>query len=118
MMNKKLMMIASLCLFVGSVAGLAFAAEAPAAEKSQADATVAGIPVGQGLAMIGACLGAGLAVFGGGIGIGRIGGQAVDAIARQPEAAGSMFTQMIITSAMIEGGMLFALVICILVVFK
>ena len=115
---KKVLTITVLCLVVGSATGLAFAAEAPAAEKSEAGATVAGIPVGQGLAMIGACLGAGVAVVGGAFGIGRIGGQAVDAVARQPEAAGSMFTQMIITAAMIEGGMLFALVICILVVFK
>jgi F-type H+-transporting ATPase subunit c len=36
--------------------------------------------------LLGAGLGLGLAVIGAGLGIGRIGGQAVEAIARQPEA--------------------------------
>ena len=37
-----------------------------------------------GLAKLGAGIGAGIAVLGAGIGIGRIGGQAMDAMARQP----------------------------------
>jgi F0F1-type ATP synthase membrane subunit c/vacuolar-type H+-ATPase subunit K len=45
-----------------------------------------------GLAMIGAGVGAGLATIGAGIGIGRIGGQAVEGMARQPEAAGTIQT--------------------------
>ncbi|MFA6134940.1 MAG: ATP synthase F0 subunit C [Phycisphaerae bacterium] len=69
---------------------------------------------GKGLGIFGVCLGAGVAIIGGGIGIGRVGGQCVEGIARQPEAAGAMFAPMIITAGMIEGGMLFALVICIL----
>ena len=43
-----------------------------------------------GLANFGAALGAGIAVLGAGLGIGRIGGQAMDAISRQPEAAGNI----------------------------
>ncbi|MEC9372723.1 MAG: hypothetical protein VYC34_02730, partial [Planctomycetota bacterium] len=46
-------------------------------------------PIGKGL---GAGLAAGLAVIGGGPGIGRIGGSACEAIARQPEAAGTIGT--------------------------
>jgi len=76
-----------------------------------------GVPIGKGLAVLGACLGAAGVTIGGGLGIGRIGGTCVEAIARQPEASGSMFAPMIITAAMIEGGMLFALVICLLGVF-
>jgi len=72
------------------------------------------ITVGQGLAIFGSVLGSGLAVVGAGIGIGRIGGSMLEAIARQPEASGSMFAPMIITAAMIEGGMLFAIVIGLL----
>ncbi len=48
-------------------------------------------------------VGAGLIVIGVGIGIGRIGGSAMDAIARQPEAAGKIQTAMLIAAALIEG---------------
>ena len=58
-----------------------------------------------------AAVGAGLAVIGAGLGIGRIGGQAMDAIARQPEAGGKIQTAMIISAALIEGVALFAVVV-------
>jgi len=48
-------------------------------------------------------VGAGLIVIGAGLGIGRIGGSAMDAIARQPEAAAKIQTAMIITAALVEG---------------
>ena len=38
-----------------------------------------------------------------GMGIGRIGGSAMDAIARQPEAYGKIQTAMLIAAALIEG---------------
>ena len=48
-------------------------------------------------------IGAGLAVIGAGIGIGMIGGKAMEAIARQPEAYGKIQTAMLIAAALIEG---------------
>ncbi len=48
-------------------------------------------------------VGAGLIVFGAGLGLGKIGGSAMDAIARQPEAAGKIQTAMIIIGALLEG---------------
>ncbi|KZS41414.1 MULTISPECIES: ATP synthase F0 subunit C [Aquimarina] len=48
-------------------------------------------------------VGAGLIVIGAGVGIGRIGGQAMEAIARQPEASGKIQTAMLIAAALIEG---------------
>ena len=48
-------------------------------------------------------VGAGLIVIGAGLGTGRIGGSAMDAIARQPEAAAKIQTAMIIAAALIEG---------------
>lgn len=48
-------------------------------------------------------VGAGLVVIGVGLGIGRIGGSAMDAIARQPEAYGKIQTAMLIAAALIEG---------------
>ena len=65
-----------------------------------------------------ASLGAGLALIGAGIGIGIIGGKAVEAIARQPEATGDIRTTMIIAAALIEGAALFAIVVSLLEVLK
>lgn len=56
-----------------------------------------------GLALLGIGFGFGLTVLGAGKGIGNIGGHAVEAIARQPEAGGSIGTNMIIAAALIEG---------------
>ncbi len=63
---------------------------------------------------IGGGIGAGLVVMGGAAGIGRIGGSAVESMARQPEVAGQISTAMIITAAMIEGATLFAVLGCFL----
>ncbi len=68
----------------------------------------------KGLAMLGGVLGAGLIVMGAARGIGQLAGSAVEAIARQPEAGGRIFTTMIIAAALIEGVTLFALIICLL----
>jgi len=48
-------------------------------------------------------IGAGLVVIGAGIGIGRIGGSALEAMARQPELSGKIQTVMLIAAALIEG---------------
>jgi F-type H+-transporting ATPase subunit c len=61
-----------------------------------------------------AAIGAGFAVIGAGIGIGRIGGSAMEAIARQPEAANKIQTAMIISAALIEGVALFAVVVALI----
>jgi F-type H+-transporting ATPase subunit c len=67
------------------------------------------------LSVFGAAIGAGLAVIGAGFGIGRIGGSAMDAIARQPEAQGKIQSTMLIIAALVEAVALFALVICFLI---
>ena len=61
-----------------------------------------------------AAVGAGLAVIGAGLGIGRIGGSAMDAIARQPEAYSKIQIAMIISAALIEGAALFAIVVALM----
>jgi len=61
-----------------------------------------------------ASLGAGLAVLGAGLGIGKIGSAAMDAIARQPEAAGKLQTAMIIAAALVEGVALFGVVVALI----
>ena len=69
------------------------------------------------IAKMGAGIGAGLAVIGAGLGIGRIGGSAMDAIARQPEAGGDIRSNMIVAAALIEGVAFFAVVLCLLILF-
>ncbi|MGD0340572.1 MAG: ATP synthase F0 subunit C [Bacteroidales bacterium] len=61
-----------------------------------------------------AAIGAGLAVIGAGLGIGRIGGSAMDAIARQPEAYSKIQMAMIIAAALVEGAALFAIVVALI----
>ena len=65
---------------------------------------------------LGAGIGAGLAVMGAGMGIGRIGGSALESMARQPEATSSIQSNMIVAAALIEGVALFAVIVCLLVV--
>jgi F-type H+-transporting ATPase subunit c len=70
---------------------------------------------GGGLANLGRGLGAGLALIGAGLGIGLIGSRMTEAMARQPEIAGTIQTAAIILAALIEGAALFALVIAFLI---
>ena len=72
---------------------------------------------GAAIGKLGAAIGAGLAVIGAGLGIGKIGGSAMEAIARQPEASGDIPMNMIIAAALIEGVALLAVVVCLLVFF-
>jgi F-type H+-transporting ATPase subunit c len=65
-----------------------------------------------------AAVGGGLAALGAGFGIGRIAGSAVESIARQPEAAGDIRANMILTAALIEGAALFAIVVALLAVLQ
>ena len=69
------------------------------------------------LAKAAACIGAAIAAIGTGIGIGKIGASAMEAIARQPEAAGDIRSNMIVIAALIEGVALFAVIVCILAYF-
>lgn len=66
---------------------------------------------------LGASIGAAIAAIAAGIGIGKIGGSAMEAIARQPEAAGDIRSNMIVIAALIEGVALFAVIVCILALF-
>ncbi|MCU7693295.1 ATP synthase F0 subunit C [Haoranjiania flava] len=72
----------------------------------------------EGTAQLGGAIGAGLAAIGAGIGIGQIGKGAVESIARQPEAAGDIRTNMILTAAFIEGVALFAVIAGLLAVLS
>jgi len=66
------------------------------------------------IAIVGSCLAAAIVASGCSYAIARIGATCVEAIARQPEAGGSMFAPMVVAAAMVEGGMLFAILVCLL----
>jgi F-type H+-transporting ATPase subunit c len=101
---KNIATIGLAALAASLVASPALAQEAHAATNS-----LTGMGVGIGAGFVG-----GLAVLGAGLGIGRIGAGAVESIARQPEMAGKIFINMILTAALIEGVALFAAVISLL----
>ncbi|MBS5614532.1 MAG: ATP synthase F0 subunit C [Prevotella buccalis] len=69
------------------------------------------------VAKVGAAIGGGISVIGAGIGIGRIGGNAMDAMARQPEKIGDLRSSMIIAAALIEGAAFLSIIIALLALF-
>jgi len=71
----------------------------------------------QALAALGAAIGAAIAAVGAGFGIGKIGSSAMEAIARQPEAASDIRSNMIVIAALIEGVALFAVIVSALALF-
>ncbi len=71
---------------------------------------------GAALGKIGAAVGAGLVAIGAGLGIGKIGASAMESMARQPEMAGNIRTNMLIIAALIEGVAMFAVIVCFIAV--
>ena len=76
--------------------------------QSAADAVNVGIPIGRGLVY-------GLAAIGPGIGIGFLVGKSVEAMARQPEAAGMVRTTMFLGIAFVEALALFGFVLAFII---
>jgi F-type H+-transporting ATPase subunit c len=96
-----------------SLAVMAFASTAMAQTAAPAGGATAAAPATSNM-NLGAALGAGVVILGAGLGIGRIGGQAVEGMSRQPEAAGNIQTAMIIAAALIEGATFFALIVVLI----
>lgn len=105
MINPKFRKVLMFALVVGAVMFLA-----PAAFAQEGGSML----TTDGARKLGGAIGAGLAVMGGAAGIGRIGGSAVESMARQPEASGNINGAMILTAALIEGATLFAIVVGLL----
>jgi F-type H+-transporting ATPase subunit c len=114
-MNRKTLSKLALGLMVAGFVLMLTPAAAMAQESGAAGGSMLS---SQGAGWLGGAIGAGLAIIGGAAGIGRIGGSAVESMARQPEAAGQISTAMIITAAMIEGATLFAVVVGMMAVLK
>lgn len=75
-----------------------------------------GLILVEALANLGAALGAGIAAIAAGYGIGKIGGSAMESIARQPESTGDIRSNMIVIAALIEGVAFLALIVCVLAI--
>jgi F-type H+-transporting ATPase subunit c len=104
---------------VGSLACAQSArAAGPEANSAPAAQQAPGPDIGRGLAILGCAVGAAFAAAGGGLAIGKIGAACLESIARQPESTGQLFSPMIITAAMVEGCILFAIVIALLGILK
>ncbi len=69
------------------------------------------------LGKLAAGFGAAISAFAASFGIGQIGSAAMEAIARQPEAAGDVRSSMIVAAALIEGVSFFGVVVCLLILF-
>lgn len=70
-----------------------------------------------GMKFLAAGLAMGLGAIGPGIGIGLLGGKAMEALGRNPEAAGAIQTNMILAIAFAEAIGIYALVVAILIGF-
>ncbi|GAB4521363.1 MAG: hypothetical protein Tsb0013_24640 [Phycisphaerales bacterium] len=102
---SKMIGLGAFALLAGSAVALGAPEDAAAGAAAAADSGFKGMGYGIGM---------GLAVIGAGLGIGRIGGSAVESIARQPEASGQITTGMLLTAAFVEGAALFAVVVALL----
>lgn len=99
---------------------LSFAASAQAAVESPAPDAKEIVSAGsyaQTLGVLGGLLGSGIIVFGASMGISRIASGATEAVARQPEAGGRIFTSMVIAASLIEGIAFFGLIVCFVAIF-
>jgi F-type H+-transporting ATPase subunit c len=76
--------------------------------QEAAEAINPGVPIGKGLVY-------GLAAIGPGIGIGYLVGKSVEAMARQPEAAGMVRTTMFLGIAFVEALALFGFVLSFII---
>ncbi len=98
-------------LAVAAVFWLFSAAPAWAQDKSANVAVLYGNAMGAGI-------GAAITILGAGLGFGRIGGSALESMARQPETAGQIQTGMLIIAALLEGATFFSLIVCIIMALK
>jgi len=105
----KMLQLAGLVLFALLFLALPAFAQAPGTAGTSYVLSGGGIAGG---------LGMGLTIIGAGYGFGRIGGAALESMARQPEVAPRIQTAMIIIAAMLEGATLASVVFCLLVGLK
>jgi F-type H+-transporting ATPase subunit c len=114
-MNSKFFSLLMIAMILLGFASMGFAAtDTGSAAGTSGVSMLSDIGAGR----LGGPIGAGLVLIGGGLGIGKVSASACEAIARQPEAGGRIFTTMIIGAAMIEGTTLFGVIVCLLPIIK
>jgi F-type H+-transporting ATPase subunit c len=104
-MKKSLMLLAVLAM-----AGAAHAADAAAPAAAAADASSSG-------KMMAAALAIAIAAFGGALGQGMAAAKAMEGIARQPEAGDTIRGSLILSLALIESLVIYALVVAMIILF-
>jgi len=104
-----MMLLAVVCISSAAIAGDQSASDA---KSEQAKAPSTGIETS--IPILAGCFGAAVCAIGGGIAISRLASSCIESMARQPEAAGSMFMPMIAAAGMIEGAILFAIGVCLM----
>jgi F-type H+-transporting ATPase subunit c len=82
--------------------------------QGEAMSEAAAAAMASGYGQLGASLSIGLAILGAGLGLGRIGGQVAEGIARQPEAAGDIRGAGVFMAVLLEGATIIALVFALL----
>ena len=107
---NRLTKIVALCFVLMLVASPAFAQEGATAEKAGLESF--------SMHFLGGAFSAAMIILGASYGISKIGSSAVESIARQPEAAGSVQTAMIVSAALIEGATFFGLLVCLLSLYS
>jgi len=121
---SKTVKVAMMLLIVVGISGVVVAEDStptsqPGAKSAESQSQDLGAPnkgiVGS-ITVLAGCFGAAGCAIGGGLAISRLASACIESMARQPEAAGSMFLPMIIAAGMIEGAILFSILVCMLAV--
>jgi F-type H+-transporting ATPase subunit c len=106
-------------LVVVCVSGVVLAApdgpETKPADQAKSDEVKTKGIVGS-ITILAGCFGAAGCAIGGGMAISRLASTCIESMARQPEAAGSMFLPMIIAAGMIEGAVLFSILVSMMAI--
>jgi len=115
---SKTVKVAMMLLVVACVSGVVMGEENEAATQPAKVGAEGDEVQNQGIAksfiVLAGCLGAAACAIGGGLAIARLASTCIESMARQPEAAGSMFLPMIIAAGMVEGAILFAILVCMM----
>ena len=122
---SKIVMVAMMLLVVLSVSGVVMAEDAESDAKSgtqevkkKAQEVKNDNRIYGSITILAGCFGAAGCAIGGGLAISRLASACIESMARQPEAAGSMFLPMIIAAGMIEGAILFSILVCMMATMK
>jgi F-type H+-transporting ATPase subunit c len=114
---SRLATVVMILLVVGCVSGVVFAEDGvPTSQPADGDKVTKGID--GSITVLAGCFGAAGCAIGGGLAISKLASTCIESMARQPEAAGSMFLPMIIAAGMIEGAILFSILVCMLATMK